>query len=208
MTYILFFFIYKKFGFYKSFPKKFGFSKFYRSKTQNFEISRYPSCRAFHFTSMLVFCVVCFKTRFLANFLNFEPILVKIGVMLPHKKRQFLKKIPTDFNQIRSFDVKLLQNKVCTPNFVSISAAVLQLFWKNQEGVGRFCPQRGGVKPAGGRLPKQMLFAERFSAITFHSKLALTYFQQHCALPVKMHPMGHELQLDLEKSHKKLLSPK
>ena len=48
-----------------------------------------------------------------------------------------------------------------------------------------------------------MLFAKRFSAITFYSKLGLAYFQQHYAPHVKMHPMNYNWTL---KSPKNLTS--
>ena len=77
---------------------------------------------SFYIYTGLVVCA--FLNYIFDEFLNIEPILVKIGVKWPHKKRQFLKKFPTDFDQIWSFDVKLMQNKVH-----QILCRYLQLFW-------------------------------------------------------------------------------
>ena len=71
----------KKLRFNQGFPKNIDlFSKFWGSKTQNFEIYRLSFCTACHFTSILVFLCGFLLNSIFGEFLNIEVIFVKIGV--------------------------------------------------------------------------------------------------------------------------------
>ena len=91
MTFIPFFRITKIFGFYKGFPNNICFSLILGSKTENFV----------NFEEAILYSVSFYiLTLFFDEFLNIEPILVKIDVKWPHKNVDFSKNFPTDFNQI------------------------------------------------------------------------------------------------------------
>ena len=82
---------FEKNRFYKGFPKNIGFSRLEGFKTQSFEISRYPFCRACHFTSILLFLCGWLKTLFFANFLTSSRFWLKLAWTDPHKNVNFSK---------------------------------------------------------------------------------------------------------------------
>ena len=57
------------------------------------------------------FCMVCFKTLFLANFLTLSRFWSKLA-WSDSTKTSISQKLPTDFDQILSLDVKLMKDKV------------------------------------------------------------------------------------------------
>ena len=100
----------KNFEFYKGFPKKTsGFRNFggQKLKTLTFRDSHFAECVIFHLNCS--FCAVCFKTLFLANFLTLSWFWSKLSWSDPTKTSISQKNnFPIDFDQIWSFDVKLM----------------------------------------------------------------------------------------------------
>ena len=130
-THYVFFKFLKILDFIKVFQKISIFQNF-EGQNSKLEISRYPFCRVCHFTSKLVFLCGLLLNSIFGEFLNIEPILVKIGVKSPHKNANFSKifrLISNKFGYSMSNRCRIKYIKFCVDICIGFVVAADLRFW-------------------------------------------------------------------------------